>query len=481
MRTGADWHTHRLTKAKRIHARSLAVRVRRELLAFMPPRKRARQEPAQPPVQLEGGTAAPVAQITMWRDGTFCDVQVDVLDKKYKAHRIWLATASPMLRGLLSSPMSEAQAGVIKLRDMEPDIFQACLEWIYTGKCSVPEQSLVALLHAAALLDVATLLSAVSGAFEARINAENCLTAWDYSERYNLASLRSAAKGLAVNNFASLPREELLGLNEERVVALLSEDRLAVESEEQAYETLMAWATKASQPLPEAALAAIRFGSMTETFLREHVHTEPLMQTVEAMQILARSLQHALFHGCQRRGSLVFTAKAGCTVSEDGTISSVPDEPVSWVLAYGTPLSMRYVTTWTLRVEDREEDNTWSFVAGIVRQESSLDDDDDAPALKGDASLNGNGSVLERIRGTLEPSLTRVEEVDGGSSAAGSDGFTPPIEPGQRVRVRYDPIAHTLSFAIDDAPFRLAFTSLPDELMVPFVSLSGAPASLRLV
>ena len=34
-----------------------------------------------------------------------------------------------------------------------------------------------------------------------------------------------------------------------------------------------------------------------EAFLRDAVHAEPLMGTAEAMQALALSLQHALFHG----------------------------------------------------------------------------------------------------------------------------------------------------------------------------------------
>ena len=140
-----------------------------------------------------------------WRSGTFCDVTIIVDKREFSAHRMVLATASPFMSGMLTSPMSEAQTGKVTLCDMPADVFAICLEWMYFGKCSTPKANLMQLLDASALLQLGGLLSATANAIGERLDDTNCLDAWEYAERYALDTLRDACKEKAVTSFATLP------------------------------------------------------------------------------------------------------------------------------------------------------------------------------------------------------------------------------------------------------------------------------------
>ena len=220
---------------------------------------------------------------------------------------------------------------MITLREIDAPIFESCLEWIYTGSCSIGEADLVKMIDAAAMLVVAPLTKAAALAIEMRIDAENCLAIWTLAVRYELAALRETSKAAAVANFSSLPRESLCELDEGQLVYLLGHDDLDANNsntnEVLVWDTLMAWAKSANR-LPVAALRAVRFALLPEAYLRDIVHAEPLMQTVEAMQVLAMSMQVALFHGKEQRRTKFpckFTETHRCVLSEDGAKVSAED------------------------------------------------------------------------------------------------------------------------------------------------------------
>eukprot|EP00621_Florenciella_sp_RCC1693_P015629 CAMPEP_0182531412 /NCGR_PEP_ID=MMETSP1323-20130603/8835_1 /TAXON_ID=236787 /ORGANISM="Florenciella parvula, Strain RCC1693" /LENGTH=453 /DNA_ID=CAMNT_0024740961 /DNA_START=42 /DNA_END=1399 /DNA_ORIENTATION=+ len=52
--------------------------------------------------------------------------------RSFAVHRLVLCARSPYLRGLFSSPMLEAQSGVVNETEIEPDVFEQMLCWVYT-------------------------------------------------------------------------------------------------------------------------------------------------------------------------------------------------------------------------------------------------------------------------------------------------------------------------------------------------------------
>ncbi|CAD6340296.1 unnamed protein product [Miscanthus lutarioriparius] len=60
------------------------------------------------------------------------DVTFSVGAKTFKAHKIVLATRSPVFKAELYGPMKEEGMGPITIKDVQPDVFRALLHFIYT-------------------------------------------------------------------------------------------------------------------------------------------------------------------------------------------------------------------------------------------------------------------------------------------------------------------------------------------------------------
>lgn len=462
----------------------------------MPPSKRSRRKPPVLPVsasrvELSGGDAVPAAQLEMWQSGALCDAKVLVDGREFLAHRVVLATASPFMRGLLTNSMTESQTGTIQMREMEPTVFEACLQWVYSGECSLEEGILMKMLDAATLLQMTSLLAAASEAVTARLDAQNCLQALQYADRYGLQSMRDAAKEVAADNFSLLSLEVVCALDEAQLGELLALDSLDVDREEQVYEVLLAWARQSGR-MPPAVLRCIHFEQLAPAYLASNVYEEPLMQTVEAMRVAAQGFESAYHQGSTpargaRLRQAVRMTGGTCELAEEGVLVTYKTGNGSWSFAHGVPLaSSEKLIEWTVRMVKQAVRNSWSLIVGIgecSRVERYL-------ALGGvlfgcsaalcfTASLNGLGSLMETLPGTLADPAGRVSQVQHGGYA-GIDSWAPKIEVGDEVHLRYDVRAGTLALAVNDGEYRVAFKSLPQEPMNIVVAL-GEGAQLRLM
>ncbi|KAL6659270.1 hypothetical protein ACP70R_003310 [Stipagrostis hirtigluma subsp. patula] len=71
------------------------------------------------------------------QDEEGADVTFSVGNKSFRAHKIVLATRSPVFKAQLYGPMKERRARRVTVEDMQPDVFKALLHFIYTD--SLPD------------------------------------------------------------------------------------------------------------------------------------------------------------------------------------------------------------------------------------------------------------------------------------------------------------------------------------------------------
>jgi speckle-type POZ protein len=62
----------------------------------------------------------------------------EVGDQTFPAHRRFLADQSPVLAAHFTGPMRETTAPSVRIHDMEPRVFKAMLDFIYTGNLQLP-------------------------------------------------------------------------------------------------------------------------------------------------------------------------------------------------------------------------------------------------------------------------------------------------------------------------------------------------------
>lgn len=71
----------------------------------------------------------------LFKSQEFSDVTIYANRREFKAHKAILAARSPMFRGMFSHDMKETKFNRVEVPDVDPDVLQEMLRYIYTGKC----------------------------------------------------------------------------------------------------------------------------------------------------------------------------------------------------------------------------------------------------------------------------------------------------------------------------------------------------------
>ncbi|XP_014238851.1 speckle-type POZ protein-like [Trichogramma pretiosum] len=76
---------------------------------------------------------------TLFTYGTLSDVVCNVQNSKFKAHKLVLAAKSDVFVGMFEHDMLENSSNVVNIDDIEPEVFQKLLEFMYTEE--LPEMT----------------------------------------------------------------------------------------------------------------------------------------------------------------------------------------------------------------------------------------------------------------------------------------------------------------------------------------------------
>ena len=263
--------------------------------------KRARltEDCARPvAVELSGGAAYPTEFIALWRESAdnFCDIVIVVEGKAFPAHRCVLAAASPFMRvHFKQQAFADSGAREFTVSDLSAVAFACALDFIYSGAATLESDArLLDLLEVASRLEVAPLLEAVSAAIQHRVTCTDSVQVWELAERYSLPMLETAARQTCLRSFEPLVKSpSFLSLSRERLLALLGDDALTIDSELTAFEAALQWArhhgATSDSELAEL-LAHVRFGFMPRERLHD-VLSEPL---VAASPTIMKDVAYAL-------------------------------------------------------------------------------------------------------------------------------------------------------------------------------------------
>lgn len=201
----------------------------------------------------------------LWRHQELCDVEIHASggQEVFHAHRVVLAAASPYFRLRISTPLADQH----KHFDLEMPgaVVGALLEYVYTGRATLAEELLCALLSAASFLQIASLLAACELEVTLRLDEHNLFGAFALADSLTLPNLQGAAMELALRrfdaiaasaHFATLPRPALL--------ALVSSDDVH-SSEERLHASILLWAATRGEARGEASAEQGRGGGSEHT------------------------------------------------------------------------------------------------------------------------------------------------------------------------------------------------------------------------
>ena len=105
------------------------------------------------------------------------DVTFNIRGRKFSAHKNILAMRSPVFAGMFHHPTREMQSNQVEIKDIDPDVFQEVLRFIYTGKTQSTAMDKMApgILAAADKYLLEDLKSRCETHLIQQMSAENCL------------------------------------------------------------------------------------------------------------------------------------------------------------------------------------------------------------------------------------------------------------------------------------------------------------------
>lgn len=132
----------------------------------------------------------------LWADEDFADLTIEVEDQKFPAHRLVLASRSPVLRSLLLTDMREKREAKIVLSDVSASGWRIFQKYLYTNAFSFPKDGDVTELLEVLMLsdkyDVHSLRNIVEGEVISRMTTDNIVEVLEASVKFGLFDLKEA-------------------------------------------------------------------------------------------------------------------------------------------------------------------------------------------------------------------------------------------------------------------------------------------------
>ena len=181
------------------------------------------------------------------RHRAFTDVVVHVAESEFHAHRLILASSSPVLETMLSSDMKEKAEGRINLTDsgISPHILEEILLYMYSGKVKLTIENVEELLYASSFLMMHALRKFCEDFLIEQLNTNNCLGIREIASKYACHALYAKAERLLQNEFLDIVKTEEFGLiSAKEFCSIVAKDELEINEEDDVLKSVLLWISK---------------------------------------------------------------------------------------------------------------------------------------------------------------------------------------------------------------------------------------------
>ncbi|XP_056293815.1 kelch-like protein 41a [Pseudoliparis swirei] len=212
------------------------------------------------------------------------DCVLKVGDRSIPCHRLILAACSPYFRELyFSADGKEMDTAEVVLENMDPDVMEAILSYMYSAEIDINENNVQDVLAAANRLQIPSVFTVCVNYLQKGLSKKNCLSIYRLGLMLNSTRLALAARDHIADRFEAIAKgEDFLELAPPELFAILGADELNVEKEEVVFETLMRWIRKDKEKRVkslEEAFECIRFRLLPDKYFKEKVEKDDLIQS----------------------------------------------------------------------------------------------------------------------------------------------------------------------------------------------------------
>lgn len=211
-----------------------------------------------------------------------CDVVLVAGQRRIPAHRVVLSAASDYFAAMFTSDCREANEKEVVLQNIEAEALAELIQYMYTGKIDLREDTVENLLSTACLLQLSEVVEACCGFLVKQLHPSNCIGIRQFADAQGCSDLFKAANSYVQEYFVDVIRnQEFLLLPVDEISKLLASDDLNVPNEETIFHAMILWA-KADPVSRKSHLARllnhVKLPLLTPQFIADHIETNTLIK-----------------------------------------------------------------------------------------------------------------------------------------------------------------------------------------------------------
>lgn len=171
-----------------------------------------------------------------------CDITLCVQEEEFMAHRLVLAACSPYFNAMFTNQHLESSLSRVELSGMDSEALRTLIDFAYSSNLVIREDNVQAVLAAANLLQMISVVDACCEFLEAQIDVENCLGIAAFAELLSCSRLYQRSWEFALENFHEVwHSEEFLSIPSSVLQMLVKSENLHVLSEEEVLDCVLCW------------------------------------------------------------------------------------------------------------------------------------------------------------------------------------------------------------------------------------------------
>lgn len=222
-------------------------------------------------------------QQTLLQDGLFdllenekfVDCVLKIQDKEFPCHRLVLAASSPFFKAMFLSELEESKKREIVLKDVDPNVMEMILRYLYTSDINLTEQNVQDIFMVANMYQIPSIFSVCLSYLEEKMVLGNCLAIFKLGLLLDCPRLTLGAREFICERYQVVVRDQdFFQLSPSELAIILASDALNVDREEQVFESLMEWIkhdeTARLKELPEL-IHCVRFRLIPIDYIKEKV------------------------------------------------------------------------------------------------------------------------------------------------------------------------------------------------------------------
>lgn len=178
----------------------------------------------------------------IYKEKKLCDVTLVVGTSEVEAHRIVLAANSAYFYTMFTGELMESSSRKVALKEVDLEAVKLLVDYCYTSVIDFNTSNVENLLKTAHLLQFNNIVKGCCVFMSSQLHPSNCLGISSFAELHGCTNLRDSALAYATKHICQVAKTDEFHLASlGQICQLLSNDRLNVPSEKDAFDIAMSW------------------------------------------------------------------------------------------------------------------------------------------------------------------------------------------------------------------------------------------------